>query len=81
MIKEKLKSTRINHRMTCQQVADEVGITKEYYWQIENGKRRLSYELAVRIAKVFMKTPDDIFLADELTSGEQKAFKTQTQVG
>lgn len=72
MIKERLKSTRLNHKMTYKQVADEVGITKEYYWQIENGKRRLSYGLAVKIAKVFGKTPDDIFLPSELTKKKQE---------
>jgi putative transcriptional regulator len=65
-----LKQLREGCNMTYQQVADGAGITKEYYWQIENGKRNLSYELAVRIASVFGKTPDDIFLADELTEEE-----------
>jgi len=68
-----LKRMRENLTMTYQQVADGVGITKEYYWQIENGKRNLSYELAVRIATVFGKTPDDIFLTDELTHEEHTA--------
>lgn len=56
--------------MTFQQVAKQAGITKEYYWQIENGKRGLSYELAVKIASVFHKRPDEIFLQDELTKME-----------
>lgn len=56
--------------LTCQQVADEVGISKEYYWMIENGKRRLTYELAVRIARVFKSSPDYIFLDSELTRSE-----------
>jgi len=82
MIKQKLKSIRVSHKMTYKQVADEVGITKEYYWQIENGKRRLSYDLAVKIARVFGKTPDDIFLADELTKEEQtNESNIKTQVG
>lgn len=82
MIKKKLKLIRLNKKMTCKQVADEVGITKEYYWQIENGKRRLSYELAVKIARVFGKTPDEIFLADELTNEEQEVGSVaKSQVG
>jgi len=82
MIKKKLKLIRLNKKMTYKQVADEVGITKEYYWQIENGKRRLSYELAVKIARVFGKTPDEIFLADELTNEEQEVGSVaKSQVG
>lgn len=72
MINYKLKRTRLNHKMTYKEVADIVGISKEYYWQIENGKRRLYYELAVKIARVFGKTPDEIFLDNELTKEEQE---------
>ncbi|OKO91460.1 hypothetical protein BRO54_2737 [Geobacillus proteiniphilus] len=39
---------------------------------IENGKRRLTYDLAVKIAQVFNAHPDDIFLDSKLTVGEQK---------
>lgn len=62
MALQKLKKMRINEGMTCRQVAEQVGISKEYYWMIENGKRRLTYELAVKIAKVFKASPDYIFL-------------------
>jgi putative transcriptional regulator len=68
---EKLKTMRKSEGLTCQQVADLVGISKEYYWMIENGKRRLTYELAVKIAKVFKTSPDNIFLDNQLTKSEQ----------
>ncbi|WNN77736.1 helix-turn-helix transcriptional regulator [Lysinibacillus capsici] len=58
---EKLKKLRTREKLTYQQVADYAGISKEYYWFIENGKRRLTYEMAIKIAKVFNKKPDDIF--------------------
>jgi putative transcriptional regulator len=64
---EKLKVMRNKKGLTCKQVADLVGISKEYYWMIENGKRRLTYDLAVKIAKVFDTSPDDIFLDSKLT--------------
>lgn len=76
MALEKLKEFRTKKGLTYQQVADEVGISKEYYWMIENGKRRLSYELSVKIANVFNVTPDDIFLHNKLTTGEQKKTVT-----
>lgn len=66
----KLKKLREMENLTNQEVADKVGISKEYYWMIENGKRKLSYELAVKIANVFGTKPDDIFLNNELTTGE-----------
>ncbi|WP_313431724.1 helix-turn-helix transcriptional regulator [Siminovitchia terrae] len=75
MALDKLKKMRTKLKFTYQQVADEVGISKEYYWMIENGKRRLTYELAVRIAKVFNSSPDYIFLDNELTRSEQDSAK------
>lgn len=71
MALDKLKKMRESSKLTYQQVADHVGISKEYYWMIENGKRRLTYELAVKIAKVFKSSPDYIFLDSELTRSEQ----------
>jgi putative transcriptional regulator len=71
MIRTRLKEVREKSEKTLQQVADELGVTKPYFWQIENGKRGLSYELAVKIAAVFDMKPDDIFLPDELTKTEQ----------
>lgn len=72
---EKLKLIRESSNMTYQQVADSAGLTKEHYWMIENGKRNLSYHNAVRIAMVFNKEPDDIFLPTELTKTEQEVAK------
>ncbi|MDU0318999.1 MULTISPECIES: helix-turn-helix transcriptional regulator [unclassified Enterococcus] len=72
MVLKKLEKIRKESGKTFQDVADQAGLTKEFYWMIEKGKRKLSYENAVRIALVFGKEPDDIFLESELTKTEQK---------
>jgi putative transcriptional regulator len=69
--RSKLIEIRQQNEMTLQQVADEVRVSKPYYYMIESGKRGLSYDLAVKIASVFNKNPDDIFLPNELTKEEQ----------
>ncbi|MGO2892452.1 MAG: helix-turn-helix transcriptional regulator [Enterococcus devriesei] len=71
MVLQKLESVRKEQGKTFQQVADEAGLSKEFYWMIEKGKRKLSYENAVKIALVFDREPDDIFLNSELTKTEQ----------
>lgn len=76
----KLREVRIKANLTNQDVADKIGISKEYYWMIENGKRKLSYKLAVKIASVFNTKPDNIFLNTELTTGEQKCKKNEQEV-
>ncbi len=71
MVLQNLETIRKENGKTFQQVADAAGLTKEFYWMIEKGKRKLSYENAVKIALVFGKEPDDIFLETELTKTEQ----------
>lgn len=59
---EKLKSMRIEMGYTIYDMAKLVGISYSHYSLIENKKRNLTYDLAIKIAKVFGKNPDDIFL-------------------
>ena len=58
---KELKELRKKFGYNYQDMADFLGITKSFYWQIENKQRRLSYAMAVRIAKIFKTTPDKIF--------------------
>ena len=57
----KLQNLRKENNFTNELMAKNLGICKAYYWQIENGNRRLYYDMAVKIAKIFHKKPDDIF--------------------
>lgn len=57
----KLKQMRYKNNMTLQEVADKIGISKAFYCQLENGKRRMLYETAVKIASVFNVKPDYLF--------------------
>ena len=61
---ETLKKLRIKNNFSYQAMSDFLGISKTFYWQIENDKRRLSYERARMIAKIFKVTPDEIFYED-----------------
>lgn len=58
---EDLKKIRKNNNFTLEYMANKLGVSKPFYWQIENNKRRLNYVMAVRIAAIFGKKPDDIF--------------------
>ena len=58
---EKLKQLRKLHNLTIKQMANLLGISFTYYWQIENGQRNLYYHLAIKIARIFNLKPDDIF--------------------
>ncbi len=55
---------RKENNISIQKMADLLNISKTFYWQIEKRKRKLSYELALKIALIFNKKPDSIFLDD-----------------
>lgn len=54
------KTKKLNYR----DISILLGISKTYYWQLENGKRRLSYNMACQIAKIFKMKPDKLFYQD-----------------
>ena len=57
----KLKKLRISNNYTYQEMADILAMSKSQYYQIENGNRKLYYDTAIKIAKIFDLKPDDIF--------------------
>lgn len=57
-----LKKIRKESNLTIYQMAAMLGISPSYYSQIENKKRRLYYEQAIKIAMIFNKYPDELFL-------------------
>ena len=62
----KLKMMRIKNKLTAREVAERVGISKPFYCQLENCKRRLSYDTAIKIASVFNVKPDYLFYDETL---------------
>lgn len=56
-----LKEKRLLNQYSYQDMANLLHISKTYYWQIENNKRRLSYSMALKIAQIFDTTPDILF--------------------
>lgn len=61
----KLREMRLKNKYTTQVMANKIGISKSFYSQIETGSRRLTYNMAIRIADVFKRKPDLIFYEDE----------------
>ncbi len=59
-----LSELRKENKYSYQYMADKLGISKPLYWQIENGERRLSYVMAIKISKIFKMKPDKLFYND-----------------
>ncbi|NLA32834.1 MAG: helix-turn-helix transcriptional regulator [Mollicutes bacterium] len=56
-----LEKLRKKNNFTYQEMADFIGVSKPYYWQLENNQRRLYYDLAVKIARALRTKPDELF--------------------
>ncbi len=59
-----LQELRKKFNLSYEDMARLLNISKSYYWQIEHKNRRLYYEMAKKIAKIFNLKPDDIFFND-----------------
>lgn len=59
---EKLKKLRLKNGYSIYDMAKLIGISYSHYSLIENKKRNMSYEMAIKIAKVFKMKPDQLFL-------------------
>ena len=58
---EKLKKIRLENHFTNQSMANLLEISKAYYWQLEHDQKRLTYDMAIKIANIFRLKPDELF--------------------
>lgn len=62
----RLRETRKKSGFTQQEMASKIGISESYYCQLETGKRRMSLDNALKISSILGKTPDEIFLPNNM---------------
>ena len=60
-----LKSTREARGMTQQELADKIGVRRETILHLENNRYNPSLEMALKIARVFGMSVEDIFRLNE----------------
>ncbi len=58
---KKLTKLRKKYKLSYKDMAEKLGISECFYWQIEHKKRKLFYYMAKKIAAIFDLKPDDIF--------------------
>jgi len=64
-MKNKIKIHRAIHNLTQEQLADEIGVSRQTVNAIESDKYLPSLGLAFKIAKLFKVTIEEIFIFDE----------------
>lgn len=60
--KQKLKAFRDNCGLLVEEAANFLGISKTYLVKIENGEKDPTLELALKIAKFYKTTVDELFV-------------------
>lgn len=64
---------RVKKGYTLESLAKKLGITKQYLWDIEDGRRTLSYKMAYKISVILEMSPDELFLDDHLKPTKKTA--------
>lgn len=62
-----LKELRLKNKMTQEQVAKKVGVTKDYISMMERAKRNPSDKMKEKLAKIYSTTTMQIFLSVQRT--------------
>jgi putative transcriptional regulator len=64
-MKNRIRVERAEVRMTQQQLADAIGVSRQTINAIESGKFVPSTVLALKMAQIFEKQVEDIFILDD----------------
>lgn len=61
----KVHELRKQHKITQENLANMVGVTRQTIISIENGKYQASLILALKLAKVFNMPVEEVFIVEE----------------
>ncbi len=71
-MKNRIKVYRAMHDLTQENLATEIGVTRQTILAIEKGKYYPSLDLAFKIARYFGVTVEDVFIDDDTESGKKQ---------
>ncbi len=64
-MKTRIQELRKSSKVTQEELADQLGVTRQTIISLENGKYNASLQLAHKIAKLFGMSIEEIFLFEE----------------
>jgi transcriptional regulator with XRE-family HTH domain len=59
---EKLRTLRLQHKLTQQQVADALGVGQAFVHRMENGQKKPNVEHIIKLSHLFGVTTDALIL-------------------
>lgn len=76
VVDNRLKELRLKRKMSGIAIAKELGISPQYYYDIEKGERRLTTEIAAKLVDILQTTTDYLIgLTDVNLYGENPEQK------
>ncbi len=64
-MKNHIQALRGDRRITQQELADAVGVTRQTIISLENGRYNASLSLAYKLARYFERTIEELFIFEE----------------
>ena len=64
-MRTRIQELRKQGKITQEELADALGVTRQTIISLENGKYNASLQLAYKIARFFDKTIEEVFLFEE----------------
>ena len=64
-VKNRISELRRTHRVTQEELAEAVGVTRQTIISLENGRYNASLQLAHRLARYFGMSIEELFLFEE----------------
>ncbi len=71
MLNNNIRVERAIRRISQQELADAIGVSRQTIFSIENNKYIPSTELALRLSAYFAKPVNDLFQLDDTTEAEK----------
>lgn len=72
MKNDTLQTLRLKNNLTRNDVAKSIGVTVTYVYMLENGDRKPSDDLKIKLARLYECSIEDIFMAIILTRSLKK---------
>jgi transcriptional regulator with XRE-family HTH domain len=62
---EKLRTLRLRHNMTQQELADALGVQQPYIYKLESGRKKPNVEHVIKLARLFGVTADMLIMDEQ----------------
>lgn len=74
---DRIRKMRKEYQLTQEQLADELGISREYLGKIETGKRGASIDILIQISEIYDVSLDYVILGKDKKQGNMQIRRAE----